>query len=70
VQFGKLTKPLQKCDAPAGTTLGEFCRRKEIAFGASIRVNNEAKRESYVLQNQDIITDIDNVSGGFVVTVE
>ena len=59
IKFGKLTQPLKECIAPIGTTIGEFCERKKIRFGASIRVNNEAVNNSYKLQNNDIITDID-----------
>jgi hypothetical protein len=64
VQFGRLTEALQTCSVPTGTTVKLFCDKKKIKYGSSIRVNGETVQPTYTLQENDIITDIDNVSGG------
>jgi|WetSurSiteA1Bulk_404760.scaffolds.fasta_scaffold57077_2 hypothetical protein len=64
VRFGRLTEQLQVLKVNAGTSLVKFLGSKSIEFGPSIRVNGEEVSNDYVLHENDIITDIDNVSGG------
>ena len=62
--FGQLTQELETHELEIGTTINLFCQRREIPFDSSIRVNALAVKESYVLQEGDIVTAIDAVSGG------
>jgi hypothetical protein len=64
VKFGQLTEPLRSIRAAKGTNLGQFLKRREMDYGASIRVNGEVANVETVLKDGDIITDIDNVNGG------
>lgn len=65
VLIGELVKPLviKKCDA--GTTLIKFLGDNNIAWGSAVRVNSETEKQSYKLKNNDVITTIGSVSGGF-----
>ena len=64
VRFGRLTEQLQILKVNAGTSLTKFLKEKDIEFGPSIRVNGDEVSSDYILHENDIITDIDNVSGG------
>ncbi len=64
VRFGRLTEQLQVLKIAGGTLLVKFLKNRHLEFGPSIRVNGEEVSEEYTLHEGDIITDIDNVSGG------
>lgn len=64
VKFGRLTeKPV--CHVhDKGITLGKFLAAHNIRFSDAIRVNNKRVNLEHVLQNQDLVTQIDEISGG------
>ena len=64
VNFGELAKPLSVSTINAGTTLGEFLEAKELSFGSSVRVNGKVAKKGDVLKGGDIVTSIEDVSGG------
>ena len=66
VHFGQLTKPLVAKNVNAETTLIAFCEANELTWDSSIRVNAKVQKQSYMLQEGDIITSIEDVDGGLV----
>ena len=64
VQIGSLTEQLKVSSVKEGTTLVTFLDMKEIEYNSSIRVNGKVAKKGSVLKNGDIITIIDDVSGG------
>jgi sulfur carrier protein ThiS len=64
VQLGRLTEGLKRCVVKAGTTLTEFLQKQELEYNSSVRVNGETAKEGTVLKAGDIVTVIDDVSGG------
>lgn len=64
VKFGRLTEQLRTYQCASKTTLEEFLKRREIEFGAGVRVNGETATKDTILKAGDIVTDIDNVDGG------
>ena len=64
VRFGKLTEPLEVVKIEAGMNISKFLEARGLEFGPSVMVNAEEVNEEYRLREGDIITDIDEVSGG------
>lgn len=64
VKYGRLTEPLEVMQVDTGMGIVEFMQLRESEFGPSVRVNGEEVSERYILRAGDIITDIDEVSGG------
>ena len=64
VKFGQLTKPLSKKNVAVGTTIAQFCTDNGLTFGSSVRVNAESVNKNYELQENDIVTAIEDVNGG------
>jgi sulfur carrier protein ThiS len=64
IKFGQLAQPLKPFKCSKGVTLGQFLERRDLVYGASIRVNGEASNRETILKEGDIITNIENVNGG------
>ena len=64
IKYGKLTEQLRAYTITRGTILGEWLKRREIPWSASIRVNAETATKDQKLAQGDIITCIDDVDGG------
>ena len=64
VQIGSLTSQLVVSSIKEGTTLVDFLTNKDIDYDSSVRVNGKVSKKGCVLKNGDIITIIDDVSGG------
>ena len=64
VMLGNLAEPLKVSSVNSGTKLGDFLEKKGVEFNSSIRVNGKVARKGQTLRNNDIITTIDDVSGG------
>lgn len=64
VKYGRLTEPLAVLKIESGMNIVDFIKSRDSEFGPSVRVNGEEVGERYVLRQGDIITNIDEVSGG------
>lgn len=64
VFFAKLVEPISVIRLKNPTTIGNFLSNRHISFDSSIRVNKNVVVGDYLLQNGDIITQLQNVSGG------
>jgi sulfur carrier protein ThiS len=64
IHFGRLVDQIRVSNVSEGTTLSDFLTKREIKYGSAIRVNGKVIKKDYVLRNDDIITEIDNVDGG------
>jgi hypothetical protein len=65
VHFGRLVEQIRSSNIAEGTLLIDFLQKREIEYGSAIRVNGKVSNREYVLRDGDIITEIDNVDGGF-----
>jgi len=64
VRFGRLTDKPVCYVHDKGITLGKFLNAHNIRFSDAIRVNNKSVNVDYLLQNKDLVTEIDEISGG------
>lgn len=64
VCFGRLTKPLEHSQVAEGTTLSQFMQQYAI-MGKAPRVNGKVVPLDYVLKDNDKITQIDRIRGGY-----
>lgn len=64
ITFVQLAAPLDIVDLKNACTVEEFLGRREIQFGASVRVNRKVVAKDYVLKNGDMISLTKKVSGG------
>lgn len=65
VMIGELVKPLVIKECAAGMLLGAFLQDNGITMDNNVRVNGDTKTASYKLHNNDVITIIGSVSGGY-----
>lgn len=63
--LGELVKPLVIKTCDAGITLEKFLEDNDINYSSSMRVNGETAKKGYKLKNDDVITTIGSVSGGY-----
>ena len=64
VSLGSLTEQLRVSSIPEGTSVEVFLENMNKSYDSSVRVNGKAVTKGSKLKNGDIITLIDNVSGG------
>ncbi len=64
VFFAKLMEPISVINLKKPITIIDFLSKRSIALDSSIRVNKKGVTDKYILQNGDIITQLQNVSGG------
>jgi sulfur carrier protein ThiS len=65
VKYGKITQALKTTTIEQGTSLGRCLKQIGWNFDSAIRVNGQAVSAEFVLQNNDVITSIDSIEGGF-----
>jgi len=64
VVFVQLTSPLVTYNIPKGTLLTAFLQRRGVEFNNSVRVNGKVVTQKYVVKQGDIISQLEQVSGG------
>jgi hypothetical protein len=64
VVFARLTSPLATYNIAKGTLLTAFLQRRGVEFNNSVRVNGKVVTQKYVVKQGDIISQLEQVSGG------